>query len=124
MPYNVAPRQQMGEYGEALAATFLKQQGLSLIEVNFTCKMGEIDLVMRHLDTLVFVEVRSRSNTDMAILLESIDFRKQQRIICAAQFFLQKKRYLDSYPCRFDVIGITYANGKPQIQWIKQAFSL
>lgn len=124
MPYNVSARQQIGFHAEDIACEHLIAQGLKVLVRNFRCKCGEIDLIMQDQDILVFVEVRSRSQVDDYDPIASIGYGKQQRLIRAALFFLEKKPLLASYPCRFDVIGITYPKGNLHIEWIPQAFSL
>ncbi len=123
MSYNLAPKQSIGQQAEHLACQHLQEHGLTLIDRNFQCRVGEIDLVMQDNDTLVFIEVRSRSTKDAYDPIESIGFRKQQRLTRAALYYLQKKHSLNTFPCRFDVIGITYTTEKPLIQWIQHAFS-
>jgi putative endonuclease len=122
--YNTSARQQIGANSEQLAQDYLQAEGLIFVACNFTCRMGEIDLIMRDKETLVFIEVRSRSQKDAYDPIESIHYGKQQRLARSAVFFLQKQGWLDTYPCRFDVIGITYTQGPAQINWIKHAFSL
>ena len=114
-------KQCIGDAGEALALAHLTQHGLFLIERNFRCKGGEIDLVMRSgakvdsLVTLVFVEVRQRANTGFGGAAASITRGKQSRLIVAAQVYLQ--RYRHPPPCRFDVVAIDGA----VITWLQNA---
>jgi putative endonuclease len=122
--YNTTARKEIGNHAEDLACEYLQAQGLHLITRNFSCRMGEIDLIMREQQTVVFVEVRARTKTDGYDPIESITYPKQQRLLRTGLLFLQKKGWLDAYPCRFDVIGITYSNGQPIVRWIKHAFSL
>lgn len=124
MSYNALARQEVGNAAENLACEYLQAQGLRLITRNFSCKMGEIDLIMAQDNTVVFVEVRARTKKDGYDPIESITYHKQQRLFKTASFFLQKKGWLDAHPCRFDVIGITYSMGQPEIRWIKHAFSM
>ena len=91
-----------GLAAENAAALFLQQQGLSLIVQNYSCRYGEIDLIMREGKTLVFIEVRLRSNQAFTSAADSIDRRKQQKLIRAAQFYLQNQDL--NCPCRFDAI--------------------
>jgi len=95
-------------------------KGLVKLDKNYRCKLGEIDLIMQHEDTLVFVEVRLRSHPAFANAAESVTIRKQQKIIYAAQHYLQQHRLTDKAICRFDVIGFC-KNGDPE--WIQNAFS-
>ncbi|MGQ9425946.1 YraN family protein [Gilvimarinus sp. F26214L] len=110
-----------GQRAEREAEAFLCAKGLRLEERNFSCKLGEIDLIMRDGDTLVFAEVRYRTNPRFGSPAESVDYRKQQKIVRSAQYFMQRKRLVDAIPCRFDVVSIT-GGAPPQIQWIKDAF--
>ncbi len=114
-----------GELAEARAETFLVQQGLVKRAKNYRCKLGEIDLIMQqdtaHETTLVFVEVRLRTHAGFANAAESVTYRKQQKIIKTAQYYLQQYGLTDKANCRFDVIAFS-DNGSPE--WIKDAFSV
>lgn len=93
-----------GDAGEDRALQYLQQQGLKLVERNFRCKGGEIDIIMQDQTTLVFVEVRKRANGKFGGAVASVTPRKQARLIIAAQTFMQ--RYWTPPPCRFDVVAI------------------
>ena len=108
-------RQVEGDAAEQRALLFLQAQGLTLVERNFRCKGGEIDLVMRDAGTLVFVEVRKRADTRHGGAAASVTARKQARLIVAAQVFLQ--RYRMPPPCRFDIIAID----GDVMDWLKNA---
>jgi len=123
VPYNTSARQIAGNTAENTACEYLQTQGLTLVDRNFTCRLGEIDLIMMDKNILVFVEVRSRTRADGYDPIESITYHKQQRLLRTSSLFLQKKGWLDVYPCRFDVIGITYIQGQPEIRWVKHAIS-
>lgn len=110
-----------GALAEARAEAFLLQQGLVKCAQNYRCKLGEIDLIMQHDDTLVFIEVRLRTHTGFANAAESVTIRKQQKIIKTAQYYLQQHQLTDKANCRFDVIAFS-DNGAPE--WIKDAFSV
>ena len=112
-----------GKDAELQALKYLQQQGLRLLAQNWLCKRGELDLVMLDGDTVVFVEVRYRKNTQWGGALGSIDARKRQKLILAAQYFLQSEsRWADS-PCRFDVVAIDGAAGTaPLLNWLRNAF--
>lgn len=108
-----------GVQAERWAARYLQQQGLRLVTQNYRCRAGEIDLIMRDGDVLVFVEVRLRSNPSFGGAAASIDTRKQQRIIKTAQHYLAT---LPSLPaCRFDAVLLEDLQGL-QAQWLKNAF--
>jgi putative endonuclease len=108
-------KQVIGQAGEDAALLHLQTRGLSLVERNFRCKGGEIDLILRDGETLVFVEVRKRADADHGGAAASITPRKQARLIIAAQVFLQ--RYRMPPPCRFDVVAID--DGK--VVWLRNA---
>jgi putative endonuclease len=116
----------LGANAEAQAETFLQQQGLITKVKNYRSKVGEIDLIMvhknAHSSTLVFVEVRLRTNKRFAPALETVDYRKQQKIIKTAMRFLQEQRLYDKIACRFDVVALDQTGTAPPIQWIQNAF--
>ena len=116
-------RQQAGREAEAFALQYLQQQGLRLIEQNWLCKRGELDLVMLDGDTVVFVEVRYRRHIGWGGAIESVDFRKQEKLVTAAQLFLQQVPEWADHPCRFDVIAIEGDPGSAApLSWIRSAF--
>jgi putative endonuclease len=108
-----------GAQAEQLAAQYLTQQGLKLIVQNYRCRFGEIDLIMQDGTTLVFIEVRLRSNDGFGGAAASIDARKQQRIIRTAQQYLAS--FIRIPPCRFDAILMQDMQGR-SMQWLKNAF--
>ena len=111
-----------GTAAEELALDYLQARGLTLVMHNFRCRGGELDLIMRDGESLVFVEVRSRRHSRYGTPAESVTRVKQQRLIRAAAFYLQRQR-LD-LPCRFDVVAILTADDAPQVEWIRDAFQL
>ncbi len=115
---------ELGKGAEKHACEFLQKHGLALLFQNYRCKLGEIDLIMRDQQEVVFVEVRMRNSNEYGDAIDSIDYYKQQKLIKAANFFLLQQRWLDKVNCRFDVIGISYAQTKPNLEWIKDAFSV
>lgn len=102
-----------------MAEQFLTKKGLKLVQRNFRCRGGEIDLVMKDGSGLVFVEVRLRTNKTFASAAESIASRKQERVILAAQHYLSALS--STPPCRFDVIAMD-ALDVSRIEWIRDAF--
>lgn len=107
-----------GNAAEQFAATFLQQKGLTPIEKNFRCAYGEIDLIMRDGKTLVFIEVRMRSNTNFGGAAMSINQSKQQKLKRAAERYLQIH---GDASCRFDVI-LMQAIDTNAVEWIQNAF--
>jgi putative endonuclease len=108
-------KQISGAAGEDDALAHLEAQGLTLVERNFRCKGGEIDLVMKDHVGLVFVEVRKRADMRHGGAAASVTRSKQRRLILAAQIFLQ--RYKMPPACRFDVVAIDGG----RIDWLKNA---
>jgi len=110
--------QKLGNAAEQSAQTFLEGRGLSLIAKNFSCRLGEIDLIMQDKNCIVFVEVRLRNNPLYGSGAESITANKIRKISSTAQFFLQRHP-IGNYDCRFDVISMD-----DKIDWIPNAFTL
>lgn len=107
-----------GDQAEDAALQWLLENGLTLVTRNYGCKLGEIDLIMKEVQTLVFVEVRYRKNDRFGSALDTVDRNKQNKIMKAAQHYLSEKRCGAEQAMRFDVVGITGS----QTQWIKNAF--
>ena len=108
-PINVKTLQKLiGQWAEDYALNYLQTQGLELVRRNFHSRYGEIDLIMQNGNCLCFVEVRARAETSWASAEESVDLRKQEKIIQTAQIFLQKSPELSQLDCRFDVIALCY----------------
>ncbi len=118
----MSSRVAQGTAAEELARRYLETRGLTLVARNFRCRVGELDLIMRDGDQLVFVEVRSRRDSRFGTPAESVTRTKQQRLLRAAAVYLQRQR-LD-LPCRFDVLAILHAESEPQMEWIRDAFHL
>jgi putative endonuclease len=116
----------IGKATECAAENYLLQKGLVFLHRNFRCRMGEIDLVMRDEDCLVFVEVRFRRQGQHGSGAESITHAKRQKLIRSAAFYLRACRISSHQVCRFDVISIARAQptGNPdyEFEWIRNAF--
>ena len=111
-----------GRYYESIALRYLQKQGLRLVQKNYRCAVGEIDLIMLDQRTLIFVEVRFREAEDFGSAIETVDRRKQQKIRRAAQHYLLRHKIYDSLQCRFDVIGITKHKRELKFFWLPNAF--
>ena len=107
-----------GNLAEALVADYLQTRGLRLIERNYSCRLGEIDLILADGPALVFAEVRLRRNLDYGGAAASVTAAKRQRILRAARHYLSGR---PERPCRFDVILLD-ALELDRIEWIKDAF--
>lgn len=114
--------QQKGQIAEDKALAYLQAQGLRLVARNYSCRLGEIDLIMCDKDSLVFIEVRSRVSADFGGGIASITYAKRQKIIKSATCFVLSDKAQSNLAWRFDVVSI---DGKSAaITWIKDAFGL
>lgn len=125
-----------GQYAENIALKYLQEKGLKIVQSNFSCKCGEIDLIMNDTTFLIFIEVRYRKKTQFGHPLETISYAKQQKIIKTIQYFLMKHPKLHQFPCRIDAVAIysdtdnngnnaEYIKGENlKIEWVKDAIQL
>ncbi len=115
-----------GDAAERRAATYLGEQGLKILARNFHCRHGEIDIIAREGNCLVFVEVRYRSDSRFGGARRSVDFRKQGKIVRAASIYLSRRPALADCPVRFDVVSIDSLHesetGQGRLQWTVDAF--
>lgn len=112
----------LGEMGEGLAVTFLKKKGYKLITQNFKTRIGEIDIIARDGDTLVFVEVKTRESIAYGKPFEAVDYFKKRKIANVALLYLKKLKEIP--PCRFDVVSIFFDQGRPECELIRGAFEV
>jgi putative endonuclease len=113
----------VGDDAEKLAFQYLKQHGLTLVQRNFSCRLGELDLIMRDRSCLIIVEVRFRGHRSFVTAELTVDHRKQTKIIRTAAMFLAWNERFASMPLRFDVVAIDAdAHGETTIKWIRDAF--
>ena len=110
-----------GTGAEARALSFLEDRGLKLLARNWRCKAGELDLVMRDGDTVVVAEVRMRRRVDYGHPIETVDARKQARLVRATRLLLARKPELADEPLRFDIVTL---DGDGSIEWLKEAFDV
>lgn len=124
----MSPRAPVGDRGaigagfEALARNHLESAGLRFVAANARYRLGEIDLVMRDGDTIVFVEVRYRRGDGFGGSAFSVDARKQRKLVLAAQCFLAAHPALARCACRFDVVAVEGDAVAPRVEWIRNAF--
>ena len=111
----------VGHTGEAVAAKYYQQRGWLLLNHNYRTRMGEIDLILYKDDTLVFAEVKTRTGAMLDRPAAAVDARKQNRLILAAQQYLQHSPYRDA-AIRFDVVEVTPAARGWQVHCIPGAF--
>lgn len=113
----------LGLKGEEAAKRYLRKKGFKILDANYQCRFGEIDIIAQTKDTIVFCEVKTRSEGMLAAPQESVDYFKQQKIIKTAQIWLQAKG-VDDRPLRFDVLAVTIAKGKAEIEHIENAIMI
>lgn len=113
-------RRKVGTAYEKEAVLFLKNKGYEIIEQNYYCRYGEIDIIARESDYLVFVEVKYRKNNEMGMPESAVNYTKKKHIIQSAQNYMYEKYKRDDIPSRFDVVAI---QGE-LIHLIKNAFEM
>ncbi len=112
----------LGQTGEKLAGLFLEKKGLKIIERNFRIRGGEIDLVARDGNFLVFVEVKTSYNSTGESPVFRVNNRKQARLVKAAEAYLVKRNIGENQAVRFDVVTVEFMRGKPHVEHIENAF--
>jgi len=112
-----------GKLGEQMAAAYLQEAGYQILERNYRCPFGEIDIIAREDDTLVFVEVKSRRSENFGLPQLAVGPDKQRRISKISLYYLQSHR-LDAENVRFDVVAILLRPENSSIELIKDAFEL
>lgn len=122
MPDSTQATGKRGQQAEDLARLYLQGQGLQLLERNYHCLRGEIDLIMMDKDSIVFVEVRYRRSERYGGGLESVDYHKRAKLIAAATHYLQRHKSAANYASRFDVIAVSPGIGQDKLEWIQDAF--
>lgn len=115
---------EIGDFGENAAADYIQQRGMRVIKRNFYCRAGEIDIIARDGEYTVFIEVKTRRSSRCGTPAEFVDFRKQEKIIRTALYYLGS----EDYAMRFDVAEVYYhlEGGKPvadEINYIENAFA-
>lgn len=116
-------RRQLGNAAERRARAYLKRRGLRFVAKNFHTRRGELDLVMRDGDCVVFVEVRFRRASSPVDAAFTVDAHKQLKLAQAATMFLARHGEFRHSPCRFDVVGIDRDDrGREHIHWLRDAF--
>jgi len=114
-------KQSLGKSGEELAARLAIESGLTIIARNYRCPKGEMDIIARDGEVLVFIEVRTRRSSYRGWGEESITHHKAQRLQAIASYYVLQQGY-SNWPClRFDVVGIRWVGEQPEVNWIKSA---
>ena len=117
----VHKRRALGDKGEDLAVRHLKKRGYKVIERNYSCPYGEIDLMAREGDTLVFVEIKTRSSSDFGLPQDAVDHFKQQKLMQVAMAYMTGKQLPETIHTRFDVVAVRL-NPDPETELIQDAF--
>lgn len=113
----------VGNTAEQIALDYLLSQNLCLLDRNFHCRLGEIDLIMLDNDCLVFIEVRYRKANSFGSAAASVDRRKQRKLIKAASYYLGRHRRLGDRTIRFDVVALDGpTESQSKLQWLQDAF--
>lgn len=105
-------RSDLGRLGEDKAAEYLGNAGYEIVVRNYRCRSGEIDIIARDTECLVFVEVKSRRDTRFSAPSEAVDIRKQRKIIASCRQYLIDNE-MDEVSCRFDVVEVYFNNSQP-----------
>jgi len=118
----ILQKRELGKRGENIAVKFLREKGYKIIERNYRCPMGEVDIVAKDKKALVFVEIKTRTSTNFGLPEEAISYRKRQHLSKIASFYLLYYK-IKEINCRFDVVSILINKNKiKDIHLIKNAF--
>lgn len=123
MGYKAMQIKELGKKGEEIALRFLKMNGYRILEKNYVCKMGEMDIIAKEKDTLVFIEVKTRTSTEFGPPQLAVNSRKQRQLSKVALNYLNEKRLKD-VKARFDVVAILLRQKGEEIELIRDAFDL
>ncbi len=116
-------KKELGKRGEEIAIRFLKKKGYRIVERNYSCKMGEMDIIAKEKDTLVFIEVKTRTSTAFGPPQFAVNSSKQIQLSKVALHFLKEKG-IGEIKARFDVVAILLSPHGEEIELIKNAFDL
>ena len=113
-------KQETGRSGEEIASKYLERQGYKILDRNFNCNQGEIDIIAKDKNEIVFVEVKTRTNRRYGLASEAVNKIKKKHLLRAIKYYIYIKKYEKSF-IRIDVIEVYIKNGKTNINHIKQA---
>ncbi len=115
-------RLSLGDRGEMAACEFLRSEGYQVLEKNYKCKLGEIDLIARRDGRLAFIEIKTRTSDRFGMPQEAVDLKKQKKILNLAQWYLKEKK-IEKTPIAFDVVAVLWKEGaSPVVRLITDAF--
>lgn len=112
-------KKELGNVGEKIATEYLEKNKYKIIKRNFYCRQGEIDIIAKYKNEIVFIEVKTRTNNNFGMPSEAVNNIKKTHMYKAARYFLYKSNYLEKF-VRFDVVEVFLRNGKFNINHIKQ----
>lgn len=115
---NIHKKKDVGKLGEDIATKYLENKGFRIMERNFYCKQGEIDIIAKQGKEIVFIEVKTRLNNNFGTPAEAINNLKKMHILKSAQYFLYKNKILNK-DVRFDAIEVVLQNGKFNVNHIE-----
>jgi len=118
----ISPMKDLGKKGEDLAVALCREKGLAIIELNFRTPFGEIDIIAKDGNIFVFIEVKARTGDAYGAPFEAVTRRKREKIAKVAMSYM--KRFKKEVPARFDVISISLKSGKPDLEYIQDAFEV
>jgi putative endonuclease len=116
-------RLELGKLGEELALKRIKRLGYKKVIRNYTCPLGEVDLIAMDGDTLVFLEIKTRKGRSVGFAKEAVNERKRRQVSKVALAYMKAKNCCDA-KARFDVVAVSLGKGMPEIELIKNAFEL
>jgi putative endonuclease len=114
-------QQQLGQQAEQAAVAYLSARGYQVVDRNYVCPQGEVDIVARHGNALVFIEVKARRNTRRGTPREAVTPAKQRKIIAVAGYYM-KEKHIRNVPVRFDVMAMMVAGKGFTVELIPHAF--
>jgi len=112
-------KKELGNYGESLAADYLAQAGLKIVRRNYRCPKGEVDIIARQGESLVFAEVRTRTSSVRGTAEESINFQKIQKLKNICSYYLIENNCREWPEIRFDIVAVNFSGEEYTINWIK-----
>ncbi len=121
--FNLNNKRDFGNKFESFAREKIEQAGCRIIATNYACKLGEIDIIAKDKEHIIFVEVRYRKTAAYGGAIASVDYKKQQKIIKSASLYLQQNKLTNKAMCRFDVFAVTGQTNNLHFEWIKDAFN-
>lgn len=113
----------IGNYGEDIASKFLEKNKYKIIERNYRCKYGEIDIITKDKNILAFVEVKSRTNQHYGLPAEAVNYYKQKKIINTAKYYVLSQKIKNTF-CRFDIVEVFLSDDDNNVRLIKNAFMI